>query len=290
MWKSVPMCFQSDSWSCFTIYISFFFLGSFGNIHESSSLHKGQCSLSQSNLTQNWPSCKNSTPELDNGKPNIRRTHTSVALQDCRPHSSVTRASSTPQTEMARRNLDHKSRCEQHLVSGSTEHVTEDNAQITCTQKRPPPLNLRHSDVNRNEARLPPPYPGSLKQGASQPHRSPVFSAEQALWRLPRSETVVGTSLARTQPPEQSVQNRQMSLKSPANNQNSKTLTDPDWQEWQRERWQIWELLSTDNPDTLPETLVWWFWHNKNTNANITKGLKQRMILSKVIFLFFYTF
>lgn len=230
--------------------------GSFGNIHESSSLHKGQCSLSQSNLTQNWPSCKNSTPELDNGKPNIRRTHTSVALQDCRPHSSVTRASSTPQTEMARRNLDHKSRCEQHLVSGSTEHVTEDNAQITCTQKRPPPLNLRHSDVNRNEARLPPPYPGSLKQGASQPHRSPVFSAEQALWRLPRSETVVGTSLARTQPPEQSVQNRQMSLKSPANNQNSKTLTDPDWQEWQRERWQIWELLSTDNPDTLPETLV----------------------------------
>ncbi|KAM3935477.1 rho GTPase-activating protein 6 isoform 2-T2 [Leptodactylus fuscus] len=230
--------------------------GSYGNIYESSSLHQGQHSLSQSNLTQNWPSCKNSTVEVDNGKPNIRRTHTSTALQDCRPHNSVTRLSSTPQTEASRRNHEHKSRCEHHPASSNTEQIMVDNAQITCTQNRPPPLNLRHSDVNRNEARLPPPYPGSLKQGSSQPHRSPVFSAEQALWRLPRSETVVGPSVGRTQPPEQSIQNRQTSLKTPANNQNSKTLTDPDWQEWQRERWQIWELLSADNPDTLPETLV----------------------------------
>ncbi|KAM4048087.1 rho GTPase-activating protein 6 isoform 2-T6 [Anomaloglossus baeobatrachus] len=228
---------------------------SYGNIYESSSL-QGQYSLSQSNLTQNWPSCKNSTVEVDNGRPNIRRTHTSTALQDCRPHNLVTRVSSTPQTEPAKRNLEHRSRCEQNLVPSSTEHG-EDNAQKSCTQNRPPPLNLRHPDINRNEARLPPPYPGSLKQGASQPHRSPVFSAEQAIWRLPRSETVVGgTSLGRTQPSEQPVQNRQTSIKTPANSQNSKTLTDPDWQEWQRERWQIWELLSADNPDTLPETLV----------------------------------
>ncbi|XP_066434086.1 rho GTPase-activating protein 6 isoform X2 [Eleutherodactylus coqui] len=228
--------------------------GSYGNIYESSSLHQGQHSLSHSNLTQNWPSCKNSTVEVDNGKSNIRRTHTSTALQDCRPHNSVMRASSTPQTETARRKLEHRSKCEH--ASSSTDHVSEDNAPLSCTQNRPPPLNLRHSDVNRNESRLPPPYPGSLKQGVSQPHRSPVFSAEQALWRLPRSETALGASLGRTQPPEQSVENRQTSLKTPANNQNNKTLTDPDWQEWQRERWQIWELLSADNPDTLPETLV----------------------------------
>jgi len=41
-----------------------------------------------------------------------------------------------------------------------------------------------------------------------------------------------------------------------ASDQNSKTLGDPNWLDWQRERWQIWELLSTDNPDALPETLV----------------------------------
>ncbi|XP_063809562.1 rho GTPase-activating protein 6 isoform X1 [Pseudophryne corroboree] len=230
--------------------------GSYGNIYESSSLQQGQCSLSHGNLTQNWPLCKNSSVEADNGKPNIRRTHTSTAIPECRPHSTLMRVSSTPQTETSKRNLEHKSRCDQHMVSSSTEDITEDNAQITCTQNRPPPLNLRHSDINRNEARLPPPYPGSVKQSVAQPHRSPVYSAEQAIWRLPRSETVDGTSLDRTPSTEHSVQNRQTSLKTPANNQNTKNLTDPDWQEWQRERWQIWELLSTDNPDTLPETLV----------------------------------
>uniref|UniRef100_A0A3Q2Y1F5 Rho GTPase activating protein 6 n=1 Tax=Hippocampus comes TaxID=109280 RepID=A0A3Q2Y1F5_HIPCM len=30
----------------------------------------------------------------------------------------------------------------------------------------------------------------------------------------------------------------------------------PEWQDWQRDRWQIWQLLSSDSADTLPETLV----------------------------------
>ncbi|XP_061654085.1 rho GTPase-activating protein 6 isoform X1 [Phyllopteryx taeniolatus] len=29
-----------------------------------------------------------------------------------------------------------------------------------------------------------------------------------------------------------------------------------EWQDWQRDRWQIWQLLSSDSADTLPETLV----------------------------------
>lgn len=43
---------------------------------------------------------------------------------------------------------------------------------------------------------------------------------------------------------------------SPTGDQNSKALGEANWLDWQRERWQIWELLSTDNPDALPETLV----------------------------------
>ncbi|XP_018423885.1 PREDICTED: rho GTPase-activating protein 6 [Nanorana parkeri] len=230
--------------------------GSYGNIYESSSLHQGQCSLSQGNLAQNWSLCKNSLAEVDNGKPNIRRTNTSTAIPEFRPHNLVTRICSTPQTDTAKRNLEHKTRCEQHLASNSTEDVTEDNATVTCAPNRPPPLNLRHSDINRNEARLPPPYPGSTKQATMQPQRFPLYSAEQPVLRPPRSETVVGASLGRTPSSEQPVQTRQTSLKTPTNSQNSKNLTDPDWQEWQRERWQIWELLSADNTDTLPETLV----------------------------------
>ncbi|KAJ8003497.1 hypothetical protein DPEC_G00148930 [Dallia pectoralis] len=30
----------------------------------------------------------------------------------------------------------------------------------------------------------------------------------------------------------------------------------PEWLDWQRDRWQIWQLLSSENADTLPETLV----------------------------------
>ncbi|XP_068124447.1 rho GTPase-activating protein 6 isoform X3 [Hyperolius riggenbachi] len=228
--------------------------GSYGNIFESSSLHQGPFSLSQGNLAQNWPSCKNSSDEVDNGKPNMRRIHTTTAISECRPHNSVSRICSTPQTEPAKRSLEQKTRREQHFSSNSSEDITEDNVKIT---NRPPPLNLRHTDFNRNEARLPPPYPGSVKQAVAQPIRSPVFSPEQAVWRLPSSEPVVGASLGRTSTTaEQSAQSRQTSLKNPANNQNSKNLSDPEWQEWQRERWQIWELLSADNPDTLPETLV----------------------------------
>ncbi|XP_045146617.1 rho GTPase-activating protein 6-like [Echinops telfairi] len=42
----------------------------------------------------------------------------------------------------------------------------------------------------------------------------------------------------------------------PGGEQNSTKRGEANWLDWQRERWQIWELLSTDNPDALPETLV----------------------------------
>lgn len=41
-----------------------------------------------------------------------------------------------------------------------------------------------------------------------------------------------------------------------ASEQDKQNLGEASWLDWQRERWQIWELLSTDNPDALPETLV----------------------------------
>ncbi|KAM4699050.1 rho GTPase-activating protein 6 [Discoglossus pictus] len=227
--------------------------GSYGDIHESNSVQQGPCSLSQGNLAQNRPLCKNSITELDNGKSHIRRTHTSNAIPEFRPHIPVARVCSTPQIETGKKNIElPQSRSEQHLTSGCAEDVPAEDPSLSCLQNKSKPLNFRNMDASR----LPPPYPGSLKQSAAQPHRSPVFSAEQALWRLPRPETVVGTALGRTPSADQSTPNRQISQKAPANNQNSKHLAEQDWQEWQRERWQIWELLSTDNPDTLPETLV----------------------------------
>lgn len=41
-----------------------------------------------------------------------------------------------------------------------------------------------------------------------------------------------------------------------ASQQDRQNLGEASWLDWQQERWQIWELLSNDNPDALPETLV----------------------------------
>ncbi|XP_053311031.1 rho GTPase-activating protein 6 isoform X2 [Spea bombifrons] len=220
--------------------------GSYGNIYESTSLQQGQNCLAHGNLPQNWPLYKNSSTDVDNGKPNIRRIHTSSAIPDYRPHAPVSRFYSTPQSETAKRSLDYLTTC-------SAEDITKEEAPLPAIQNKPAPLNLRYSDNNKNEARLPPPYPGSVKQGTTQPHRSSTFPAEQTFWKLSRPETVVGPSLDMTSSSEQSIPHRQTSLKNSSNNSN---LAEHDWQEWQRERCQIWKLLSTDNPDTLPETLV----------------------------------
>ncbi|NP_001106502.2 rho GTPase-activating protein 6 [Xenopus tropicalis] len=229
---------------------------SYGNIYENSYLQQGQCCQLQGNHGQNWQQCKNSVKELENGKPTIRRSQTSSAIPEFRSHIPVTRVCSNPQTESGKRNLEYSSRCDQHLSSSNAEDITNKDPSLSYIENKPKPLYLQHIDVSKNEARLPPPYPGSAKQSAAQTHRSPVFSHEQGLWRLPKSETLAGTSLGRTQVTEQATCNRQISQKIPDNNQNSRNLTEQDWQDWQRERWQIWELLSADNPDTLPETLV----------------------------------
>ncbi|KAG8451903.1 hypothetical protein GDO86_003918 [Hymenochirus boettgeri] len=226
--------------------------GSYGNIYESSSLQQGQFSLSQGNLAQNWQQ-NNSFKELDNGKPNIRRTQTSTAISECRPHIPVARICSNPQTETGRRNLEFSLRCDQQLITSSAEDLLDGDSSLASIQNKSKPLYLQNTDISKNNARLPPPYPGLAKQSTAQAFKPPVFSSEQGLWRLPKSETTVGTTVGRTQSTEKSVHNKQQN---PDSNQNSRNLTEQDWQDWQRERWQIWELLSADNPDTLPETLV----------------------------------
>ncbi|XP_069061093.1 rho GTPase-activating protein 6 isoform X1 [Pleurodeles waltl] len=233
--------------------------GSYGNIYESSPLHHGQCSLSQGNLAMNWSKCQNNADELDNGKPGLRRTHTTAAVAGCMPHATVSRISSTPQIEGVQRS-SHQSypRSYQYATASSTEDIMEGERQATCKQ---PKSLQRLQDINRNDGRPPPPYPGQTKSNIVPTHPQTVSSAEQALWRPQRQETNMGLAeggkpgtpatcqLASGQP-------KQLSWNIPSNHKNSKNVAEQDWQEWQRERWQIWELLSADNPDALPETLV----------------------------------
>ncbi|XP_060625929.2 rho GTPase-activating protein 6 isoform X1 [Anolis sagrei] len=234
--------------------------GSHGDIFESSSLRPGQCSLSQGNLSLPSSQWRGSNTELDHGRQAIRRSQTAAALPECRPHPPLSRVCSTPQMEVSRRNSS-QSNPEQHFSAGNTEHLTEQDSDAACLHNMGKPLYLRQAEVMRRD-RPPPPYPDKAKPTCTlQAIASPT---ENPLWRLRRPDSHSGTIGARimTQVPEQAAlceeqqdqKERRASI--PESEQNNKHLSEPDWHDWQRDRWQIWEILSPDNPDSLPETLV----------------------------------
>ncbi|KAM5289901.1 rho GTPase-activating protein 6 isoform 1-T1 [Glossophaga mutica] len=232
--------------------------GSYGDICESSSLRPGPCSLSQGNLSLNWPRWQGSPTELDSGMQVIRRTHTTATVAQCRGHPPVSRVCSTPHIQGSSRRAEVATPgSERYLTLSSAEDLTESELDVARLQSRAKPLHQRPRESGRHDNRPPPPYPGPGKQALALAHQP----AEAPLWRRQRPEESSGSALEEgRQTAEREHQAAQPKLSSacssPASNQNSKALGEPNWLDWQRERWQIWELLSTDNPDALPETLV----------------------------------
>nr|XP_003416038.2 rho GTPase-activating protein 6 [Loxodonta africana] len=232
--------------------------GSYGDIFESSSLRPGLCSLSQGNLSTNWSRWQGSPTELDSGTQAIRRTQTTATIAECQAHPPVSRVCSTPHTQGSSRRLEQStSRSEQSLTLSSAEDLSESELDVVWLQTRAKPLYQRPQESGRHDKRPPPPYPGLGKQALASSHQP----AEPLLWRRQRPEEGSGTASEEgSQTSEREHQATQQKLSSsysaPASDQNSKKLGEPNWLDWQRERWQIWELLSTDNPDALPETLV----------------------------------
>ncbi|XP_066105796.1 rho GTPase-activating protein 6 isoform X2 [Saccopteryx bilineata] len=232
--------------------------GSYGDIFESSSLRPGPCSLSQGNLSPNWPRWQGSPTELDSGAQVPRRTQAAAATAHCRAHPPASRVCSTPHVRGgSRRPEPAPPRSEQYLTLSSAEDLTESEPDGAWPQSRAEPSHQRPREGGRHDHRPPPPYPGPGKP-ASAPAHQPV---EPPLWRRQRPEEGSGAALEEgSQTAEREQQAAQQKLNSscpsPASDQNSKALGEPSWLDWHRERWQIWELLSADNPDALPETLV----------------------------------
>ncbi|XP_036396064.1 rho GTPase-activating protein 6-like isoform X2 [Megalops cyprinoides] len=166
--------------------------------------------------------CGSSSPSeglpgyLGNRKQPVRRTQTSSGVAECRLHPPVTRTSSSPQAEGRRRYL-------QLSLDTPSCHLDSQSASSSMEdlQQRSgisASLAYKATPAHRVDSRPPPPYPGPSK-----------------------------LSLAVTLPPSTHKHG------SPAP---QSRMAGPEWQDWQRERWQIWQLLSSDNTDTLPETLV----------------------------------
>ncbi|XP_063197622.1 rho GTPase-activating protein 6 isoform X5 [Chroicocephalus ridibundus] len=235
--------------------------GSYGNIYESSLLRPGQCSLSQGNLAMYSPRWQGSTSELDTSRQVMRRSQTTAAIPECQLHPTVSRVCSNPQIEVGSRSseLSH-SKSERHLTLSSAEDLSERGLNAGCSQSTAKPPYRKE--------RPPPPYPGPGKTSSALSQRSGVSSTLHSLWRLQRQEKSSGTRAAGGPPakaPDQATSRQERPAphtqaghiySTAPHSQNSKNVSEADWHDWQRERWQIWELLSGDNPDALPETLV----------------------------------
>ncbi|KFQ06199.1 Rho GTPase-activating protein 6, partial [Haliaeetus albicilla] len=209
--------------------------GSYGNIYESSLLRPGQCSLSQGNLATSSPRWQGSSSELDIGRQVMRRSQTTAAIPECQLHPVASRACGNTQIEVGGRSSD--------LV----EDLGERDSNAGCSQSTAKP--------SYRKERPPPPYPGPAKTSSALSQRSGVSSTLHSLWRLQRQEKSSGTRGAGGPPAKAPDQAAHIYSTAP-HSQNSKNVSEADWHDWQRERWQIWELLSADNPDALPETLV----------------------------------
>ncbi|XP_058040490.1 rho GTPase-activating protein 6 isoform X5 [Ahaetulla prasina] len=231
--------------------------GSYGDIYESSSLRPGQCSLSQGSLSLSSPQWQESNTELDNEKQVIRRSQTTTALPSCCSHPPLSQVYSTPQIEVGRKNSSQSSSPVKY-----TENLMEYDSDAACPRATFKPSSLRQAEVIRKD-RPPPPYPETAKQSNLSSLQPAVSSTGYPLWKLQKTDLSGAQGMRiMTQVPEQPIQHEEQQNQNerkysfPDSEQNSKNLSETDWHGWQSDRWQIWEILSPDNPDALPETLV----------------------------------
>uniref|UniRef100_A0A670YGA2 Rho GTPase activating protein 6 n=1 Tax=Pseudonaja textilis TaxID=8673 RepID=A0A670YGA2_PSETE len=233
--------------------------GSYGDIYESSSLRPGQCSLSQGSLSLSSPQWQERNTELDNGKQVIRRSQTTAALPGCRLHPPLSQVYSTPQIEVGRRNSS-QSNSKHHSPVRYIENLMEHDSGATCPHAAFKPSSLRQAEVIRKD-KPPPSYPETAKQSSLSSLQPAVSSTGYPLYQRTNLSEAQGMRIM-AQVPEQPIQHEEQQSQNerkysfPDSEQNSKNLSETDWHGWQSDRWQIWEILSPDNPDALPETLV----------------------------------
>ncbi|XP_042152915.1 rho GTPase-activating protein 6 isoform X2 [Oncorhynchus tshawytscha] len=175
----------------------------------------------------------------------VRQTQTSLGVAECRPHPPVTRVCSSPHGEAGRPllllSLNPLTPPHPHLDSQSAASSAEDLPQGIRHQAIPSP-NSGHSGPALSGRPPPPPYSGSssrLSPAASKPAQPVSHSPAAPLHQHPLQgggPTVPQNSASPTT--------------------YSMVPMSQEWQDWQRDRWQIWQLLSSENADTLPETLV----------------------------------
>ncbi|CAL8308288.1 unnamed protein product [Merluccius merluccius] len=183
-------------------------------------------------------------------RPPVRRTLTSLGVAECRPHPPVSRTCSTPLGDRQHPQLSLDLSVTSHLATGKPGRgraaaaaaaadgsrsgfgrtrggpgggrgrgigaITTPASRSHAETNSVGPVGTPNNNNNGDDLRLTPPY------GSGGPHQpAPASPGGSSPLELPPSGSLSS-----------------------------------EWQDWQRDRWQIWQLLSSDNADTLPETLV----------------------------------
>uniref|UniRef100_A0A7N6BGL2 Rho-GAP domain-containing protein n=1 Tax=Anabas testudineus TaxID=64144 RepID=A0A7N6BGL2_ANATE len=152
----------------------------------------------------------------------LQQTQSAASVPEYRPHPPLTRVCTSPRAETGRPRLQLS------INPTETSHLN-----INLTSRSQGGLNTGDGGpATLNDARSPPPY-NSLHRLASSPQPTPAQRTHLQTGRPTAGQSNSASTTEAEMVPQS-----------------------PEWQDWQRDRWQIWQLLSSDNADTLPETLV----------------------------------
>uniref|UniRef100_H3DAN2 Rho GTPase activating protein 6 n=1 Tax=Tetraodon nigroviridis TaxID=99883 RepID=H3DAN2_TETNG len=148
----------------------------------------------------------------------VQWTQTASGPSECRPHPPVTRVCTSPNVQIGRPRLQ--------LNIKSLPRATGNGPS---TNTRPQPGDS--SPAALGDSHSPPPYHAHHRLAVSQSSPHPATAQQPPLQQGRRNNPAAMTEAQMAQ-------------------------QGAEWQDWQRDRWQIWQLLSSENADTLPETLV----------------------------------
>lgn len=167
-----------------------------------------------------------------------QRTQTAPGVAECRPHPPVSRVCTSPHVGSGRPRLQLSINPSVTSHHNSTHGLQRAGGHGINPTPRPQGGGANTSDGGPallNDGRFPPPYNAHHRLATSQ--SSPQLAGA-------------------VRPPLQHGRPSATQSNSASTTEAQMVPQSPEWQDWQRDRWQIWQLLSSDNADTLPETLV----------------------------------
>ncbi len=185
-------------------------------------------SLGDVSECESYGSSEGLSSHQGNNKLPVRPTQTSLGVLEIRPHLPVTRSSSGSDDQREQpQSSSHQG------LSDQSESLSSDNLAERTGHPACPLLKIRTNSLSPLQ------YPGELRET-----------------HISHSTPSLFTYKPDPQTPQKSQESPAPQTVDTADASRPGQETGPGVPNWQTERWHIWQILSKDNADALPETLV----------------------------------